>query len=299
MFSGQNNTLVVAAKSGKRITRHYFVPLVIGMIFVVGIFFTSVFVNLMPGRATSVLEIAAAQSMLLIVTFGFVTFLLWLWMRFYEKRSFVTCGFFRTGNIAAKIGRGAFIGAFLITAAFSTAILLGAFTISDAESPNFGIAALPAVLIALVGWIVQGSTEEIAFRGWMLPVMSAQTHVRAGVIVSSLFFALLHALNPGISVLGILNLALFGLFTALYALHEGDIWGVCALHVVWNWTGSNIFGTNISGGNALFGLVSLTPTDSSELLTGGAFGIEGSVITTVVLGVAIGIVWFWRGVRLR
>src|SRR5690349_4483452 len=108
MFSGQANPLVMAAKSGRRLTKRPFVPLVVFIIFAMGILFTRVFIRLIPGQAVSALEIASAQNILLIVTFGFVSLLFWLWVRFYEGRMFVTLGF-RAGHIAPKIARGAFV----------------------------------------------------------------------------------------------------------------------------------------------------------------------------------------------
>jgi len=43
------------------------------------------------------------------------------------------------------------------------------------------------------------------------------------------------------------NLALYGLFAALYALREGGIWGISAQHTAWNWAQGNIFGLQVSG----------------------------------------------------
>jgi membrane protease YdiL (CAAX protease family) len=292
MFGGQQNPLITAAKTAKRLPLSYFAPAVIWVIFIIGILFQGIANLVVPIMVDSVIGDALTQTIFLIIAFGTILLMLWLWVKFYEQRPFATLGFFRTGNIGAKIGLGALVGFLTIATAFGAAILLGAFTVVNTESPNFGVVALPAVLIALIGWVVQGSTEEIAFRGWLLPVMGAKRSLQISVAVSSIVFAALHMFNPGVTVLGVVNLALFGLFAAVYALHEGGIWGICALHAVWNWTGRNIFGTTISGSEASFGLLSLAPTDASTLLTGGTFGIEGSVITTIMLVIGIAAVWF-------
>jgi hypothetical protein len=94
------------------------------------------------------------------------------------------------------------------------------------------------------------------------------------------------------------NLFLYGLFAAFYALHEGDLWGVCAFHSVWNWVQGNIFGFEVSGG--AFGGSSLLKLQESgpDWFTGGKFGPEGGLAVTLVL--VAGCVWLlWSSIRQR
>lgn len=104
-----------------------------------------------------------------------------------------------------------------------------------------------------------------------------------GVLASVLVFAMLHGLNPSVGPLPLFNLALFGLFAALYALREGSLWGVCALHSVWNWMQGNVFGLAVSGnsgsGPTLWDLGAAGP----DRWTGGSFGPEGGLSVTLVL----------------
>lgn len=117
------------------------------------------------------------------------------------------------------------------------------------------------------------------------------------VVVQAVFFTLAHGMNPGIGLMPIVNLLLFALFASMYSLAEGGLWGVCAMHGIWNWAQGNLFGAAVSG-NAVDSLFAHAPrTDASELLTGGTFGIEGSIITTVVYAVAAFVAW--RGFRAR
>jgi membrane protease YdiL (CAAX protease family) len=150
-----------------------------------------------------------------------------------------------------------------------------------------GVAALPGVLIALLGWAVQGPAEELICRGWMLPVLAARYRLRTGVIVSSLFFAVLHGLNPNLTVIAGLNLALYGLFAALYALREGGIWGIGAQHAAWNWAQGNVFGFEVSGIAPAGGMVLNLMETGPDEVTGGAFGPEGGLAITAVLVVGI------------
>lgn len=103
----------------------------------------------------------------------------------------------------------------------------------------------------------------------------------AGIVVSSFVFSLAHGLSLGITWLGFLNLFLFGVFAAIYALAEGAIWGIGAWHAVWNWAMGNILGFALDGSphDGLF--ISVRAT-GPEFLTGGAFGLEGGLACTAV-----------------
>ena len=131
-------------------------------------------------------------------------------------------------------------------------------------------------------------------RGWVLPVIGARYKPWLGLLISSLVFATLHGLNPNLSVIALINLALFGVFAGLYAMREGSMWGISALHSVWNWVQGNFFGFEVSGNNAGGGtLINLMET-GADWLTGGEFGPEGGLAVTIVLVIGIAITLFWK-----
>jgi membrane protease YdiL (CAAX protease family) len=150
---------------------------------------------------------------------------------------------------------------------------------------------LAGVLLVFLGWIVQGSAEEALARGWLLPVIGARYKPLAGIIISSIIFAIYHSLNPNVNPIAFLNLFLFGAFTALYALYEGGLWGVFGIHAAWNWAQGNLFGFEVSGlppaGGMLFNLMEAGP----DVVTGGPFGPEGGLAVTIILIVSCGFVW--------
>jgi uncharacterized protein len=92
-------------------------------------------------------------------------------------------------------------------------------------------------------------------------------------------------------MISLVNLALFGLFAALYALFEGGLWGIFAIHSIWNWAQGNLFGFEVSGlelqSGVLFDLMEVGP----DWITGGLFGPEGGVVVTIVLLVSSALVW--------
>lgn len=67
----------------------------------------------------------------------------------------------------------------------------------------------PASLL-FVGYLVQDSTEEIVFRGWLLPTLGVSPKPWIAILISSLLFALLYGANDNITLFAIVNLILFG-----------------------------------------------------------------------------------------
>lgn len=233
------------------------------------------------------------MALFLISSFFLMYVFVAAWAWFYERRPVHTLGYERPEALL-RYGRGFLLGLFLFSAAVGIQAAAGGVTVEAGDPSRQGTAAIAGVLIVLVGWIVQGGAEEVLVRGWVLPVLGARYRPWVGILVSSLVFAALHALNDNLSALAMFNLALFGLFAALFAMREGSLWGISALHSAWNWAQGNIFGFEVSGmstgGGTLFNLGSIGPT----WLTGGLFGPEGGIAVTAVLLLGILTILFWK-----
>jgi membrane protease YdiL (CAAX protease family) len=223
-------------------------------------------------------------TILLVASFAPIFLLIWLWLRLAEKRPLWTTGMERPW--LKPYLRGLLVG----LAMFGTAVaLLAALGFLALERPLVGLGSLPvaAVLFIFLGWMVQGAAEELLTRGFLLPILGIRWGTAVGVLVSSLLFSLLHLANPNINAISILNLALFGLFAALYALHEGGLWGVFALHAVWNWAQGNLFGFAVSGMEIESGTLVDLMEAGPDQITGGLFGPEGGLVVTLVLVLSI------------
>lgn len=231
---------------------------------------------------------AAGMAALLVLSFGGIYVLLFAWTRFAERRSLMSLGFGVSGPLRRiAIGLAAGLGLFslstLVPAAFGFYVL--------EEQPL----AWAGALLLFCAWGVQGTAEELLLRGWMLPVLGARYNWIAGVLVSSAAFAILHGLNPNIGPVAVLNLALFGLLTAFWALREGGIFGVSALHVIWNWSQTNLYGLSTSGMRIEAGLLMDWEESGPDWLTGGAFGPEGGLAVSAALLLSIAwLLWISR-----
>lgn len=168
-------------------------------------------------------------------------------------------------------------GAILITATTFLTVLSGANRISLCSSINFRI-----ILLYLLGFFVQGMSEEFIFRGYLMSSLGSRNTTIA-IAVNSAAFGIAHGLNPGLTPLAMVNLILFGLFASFYVILFDDIWGACGIHTVWNFMQGNIYGISVSGSGRSESVFQVDQRSSHSFLTGGAFGIEGSIFTTIVL----------------
>ena len=209
----------------------------------------------------------------------------WLWLRLWIKRPFRSLGLESQGALRYTLG-GALTATLMIAATAGLAIGSGAEPLKS-ETP--GLTALGIGLLSLMAYLVQGPAEEVLFRGWLLPVIGSRYRPWTGVLVSSLVFCVAHAGSHGITWLGFLNLFLFGVFAAFYALAEGGLWGICVWHAVWNWAQGDLLGFAVDGTSHAGILISIQATGPA-IITGGAFGLEGGLGVTAVFLIAIGII---------
>ena len=228
-------------------------------------------------------RLALSDQMVLLLAFGGTVVLLWLWIRFKERRPFSSVGFWPASRIPRHLALGAGVALVALSVPVLVNVGTGQFTM-DGPVP----AQLGGVLLALVGFTVQASTEEIVARGYLMQTTYRKWGLTAAIVVQLVVFTALHGANAGVGVVPVLNLVLISLLLAFWALAEGGLWGVCAFHAVWNWSQGNVFGVEVSGMDLRTTLFDANEAaGSTALLTGGPFGIEGSLVTSAVLAVGV------------
>ena len=202
-----------------------------------------------------------------------------LYCRRFEKRSVKSMGLIRGHAIrnylvGGLVGAGSFTAALAITAAFR-GVKVG---------PMQPLAGLwPTLLLMLVTFMLQSAGEELLTRGYLMVSLSKKNRMAFSIGISSLVFGLLHVGNPGIQFLAFVNIVLVGIILGLLVLLSGDLWAACGYHALWNFFEGNIFGVSVSGQTAGKSLFQVSVTGHDKLLTGGDFGLEGGLGTTLVL----------------
>lgn len=133
--------------------------------------------------------------------------------------------------------------------------------------------------------------EEIMFRGYAFQVLLTETGIFATILPVSLIFSLMHGLNPGINPLGFFNTFLWGALLGFSFLRSGDLWLPIGLHYGWN-LALPLMGANLSGiFEAGIGVPYTLKWNAGWLWSGGGYGPEGGVLTTIVVLMLAGYLW--------
>ena len=101
-------------------------------------------------------------------------------------------------------------------------------------------------------------------------------------IIISIFFTVIHLENPNISFLGILNIFLIGVTFSLIYYYTGSLLLVGAMHTFWNFIIAFILGSPVSGMVTYNSILISAPVENKDLISGGLFGFEASIVTTIV-----------------
>jgi membrane protease YdiL (CAAX protease family) len=274
------------AKEGKRITHLAIsIPLVV-VVILAGVLLSELLLYEIVFQNPE-LSIPLRKFYSFTVTVSIVIFFLWLWIRFFEKRPLKTIGL-RGKNAFKKYLFGFLTGIIMMSAVIGLMKIFG--SVSNVKLPvTSSLDEVAVVLLLLAAYIVQGANEEILSRGWQFQVIGARYKPWIGALISSIIFVLLHGFNNGISIISVLNLFLFAFLLILFVLRDNSIWAACGWHSSWNWTMENIFGMNVSGSESVGSILNLS-VKGPDFLSGGDFGPEGSVFTTIILFIGISFV---------
>ena len=204
---------------------------------------------------------------------------IWLFTRYIDRRPFVSLGFSLKAPFGRHLAAGFAWGIGLIVAVFLISLAFGWIEITGLQWP------IKSLIIVLPVIVFAATMEEVFLRGYMLKNLMDSMNKYVALILSSVLFALFHALNPNVSWLGLLNIVAAGLLLGIYYVHRQNLWLPITLHIAWNYFQGPVLGSPVSG-VALPSVLSLEFT-GADLLTGGRFGFEASLLTTLIMLVAV------------
>jgi hypothetical protein len=199
--------------------------------------------------------------------------------RFLDKRSLVSLGLKLDFWTLVDISAGILITfpmiglIYLIEWAFGWLSFEGFAWQTDALSRVILNALLYLGILILVGW-----NEELLFRGYRLQNLSDGLNPFWGVFLSSLWFGIVHLLNPNAEAKFFVASGIFlaGVFLAYGYLSTKQLWLPVGLHIGWNFFEGVGFGFPVSGLD-FYHLTRIT-VSGPELWTGGTFGPEAGLV---------------------
>lgn len=237
----------------------------------------------LPSDVFQIIMFAIDPLFMDLLIFLFPAGLVCLWVLAVERRSPIGLGFYKE-KAWLELLKGGLIGFLLIGAVVGLQVLTGSIHLSYFD---FSFENILNLILILPFWFIQSGTEELLTRGWLFPVVSKHTRIWIGTAVSSLLFAILHLQNPSVNWISLLNIALFGLLACLYVLKTDNIWGISAIHAAWNCFQGSFFGLSVSGLSTAYAPMRFENGDVPDFMSGGGFGPEGSLFSSLVMGVYI------------
>ena len=132
--------------------------------------------------------------------------------------------------------------------------------------------------------------EEMIFRGVIFRWIDERWNTCVALLISAILFGWMHISNDNATWWSSLAIAVeAGLLLGAAYKWSGSLWVPIGIHWAWNYTQGNIFGLAVSGSEA--GETMLTTiVNGPDIITGGAFGPEASIIS-VILGTFFTIVF--------
>ena len=184
---------------------------------------------------------------------------------------------FTKDNIVFSYLKGALFGTLQIFTVFF--IIFGLKAIDVYYVGNISILLLIKVFII---FIFQALLEEILFRGYLMPFFSKVIGIKFTIILLSFLFTCIHLFNPNLDIIGLANVFLAGVTFSLIYYYTGNLWLVGAMHTLWNFILGFIVGSQISGIITYNSVFFSIPVENKDLISGGKFGFEASIVTTIV-----------------
>lgn len=169
------------------------------------------------------------------------------------------------------------VAVLLYAVGFGTSLLMGTVEIASVQW-------VPRDLLGtLLFFLLVAVTEEVMLRGFVLGrMLSAGMNRFVALFLSSVLFSAMHLFNPNFALLPFVNILLAGCLLGASFLYTRNLCFPVVLHWFWNWLQGPVLGYEVSGMNSGETLLTLRLT-GSDLLTGGSFGFEGSLLCTVLL----------------
>ena len=236
----------------------------------------------LSNRPDSDLESATSTPMgivVMLLQLAGTVLVVFVFRRFIDRRPLMSLGLALTRRYVMDLVAGILWGMGLMSTVFLVIHVAGGVTITGVQFPWLTLATLTIVMMLV------GINEELYVRGYLLTNLMESTNKYAALLITSLIFSASHLFNPNWTLIGLGNIVLAGLLLGIYFVHRRNLWFPIGLHFSWNFFQGAVFGSEVSG--VATPSVLQTEVSGSELLTGGEFGFEASLVATAAIVVSI------------
>ena len=219
------------------------------------------------------------------VSYGLTAFIVATYVvgKLLAKESWERLGWRREGRrgagLARPFARGIGLGVAMAVLAIVLALILDRARIGFTPDWN----RWPAVVGPLVLMLLAAAlNEELIFRGFPLQRLSDAIGALPAVLVLAVGFAFAHLGNDNVSSIGLVNIALAGVWLGVAFFTTGGMALAWGLHFGWNAGLGLLFDAPVSGYLFRVPVVEYAPGPHAWV-DGGAFGPEGGIVATISL----------------
>ncbi|MGH3145214.1 MAG: lysostaphin resistance A-like protein [Rubrobacter sp.] len=231
----------------------------------------------------------------------------WLAGRFLDRRPLPAFGFRLGAGWWLDLLFGMALGAVLITTVFLVELGLGWVEVTSVfETDGVGAPFAISILLPATTFVCVGISEETVFRGYQLknaaeglnyPALGPRGAVLLAWVLSSVFFAVLHADNPNATTISTLNIVLAGFMLGFGYVISGELAIPIGLHITWNFFQGAVYGFPVSGFGSFGAAFLSTRPVGPDLWTGGSFGPEGGLLVPAVMLLGMLLIALWSRLR--
>ena len=208
-----------------------------------------------------------------------------------DRRSIESLGLtFKTAWLRLLL-LGIFLGAGMQLLVLAVELLSG-------SSRIVGVSLSSNSVTDVAGWAIlflaAAVSEEMPFRGYMLQNLWEEFGFWPAAIVTSIIFVFIHTGNPHFGEhpwLAAINIAGDGVWACLSVLWTRSLWLAWGQHFAWNLFEGPVLGAPVSG-IQMHSLIVQQSTTS--ILSGGAFGPEGGLVSSIALIVGLAALFWLR-----
>lgn len=215
----------------------------------------------------------------------------WLCGKYFDRVPFRALGAWFTERWFTHLLGGMAFGAISLLLAVAIAMIAGGLRFDVNQVPTDMITR--SLVASLAVFAVGAAWEEAVFRGYLLQTLSRSGLAWLGIALTSVFFGAIHIMNPNATIISIVDTVLAGVWFGVAYLKTRDLWFVWGMHLVWNWMLGSVFGIEVSGITDLVTAPLLREIDTGPVwLTGGSYGIEGGIASTIALILSTVVIYF-------
>jgi membrane protease YdiL (CAAX protease family) len=226
---------------------------------------------------TVILQITLASGTLILV---------FIFTRYLDRVTLKSLGF-QLKDFRQNILSGIATGAIIMATGFSVLLMLDEICVININYDWYKLAA------CIVYFSVVAFSEELIMRGYILNNLMQSMNKYVALVISSLIFAIFHMFNPNIDTVSFISIILAGLLLGVSYIHTKNLWFPIALHFSWNFFQGTVFGFRVSG-REIYSVIIQHP-EGNSILNGGQFGFEGSVVSQILIIIAV----IWLLVRRK